>query len=278
MSETPLKIMYFSPVTGTAAHDEVFAGMARDNKLPGTEVHVTSMPGSEGRFSHIEFRAYEAMATRGILRAARQAAREGFDAFAIGCFYDTALHDVREISGDMIVTAPCFASCEIAASLANRFGVVVGRRKWVHQMASTVREAGHEHRLSGFYPVDLGVTEFQADHEKTGRRLIEAGRKAVEMDFAEALILGCTMEVGFYREVSETLGVPVIDPSIAALKRAEYAAILKRQCGWKPSRKWSCEAPPEGEIAAIGGFDDGEAFGNRIVVKADTAAVSRNAA
>ena len=57
------------------------------------------------------------------------------------------------------------------------------------------------------------------------------------------------------QKLSEALGVPVIDPSIAAFKRAEYAAILKRDCGWTPSRKWSCESPPEAEMAAIGGFD-----------------------
>lgn len=278
MSEKPLKIMYFSPVVGGGAHDDVFADMARRHKLPGTEVHVTSLPEKEGCLSHIEFRAYEAMATRGIVRAARQAAREGFDAFAIGCFYDTALHDAREVSGEMIVTAPCVASCEIAASLANRFGIIVGRRKWVHQMHSTVREHGHEHRLSGFYHVEMGVTEFQRDHAETGRRLIEAGRKAVEEDFAEALILGCTMEVGFYHEVEARLGVPVIDPSIAALKRAEYGAVLRRQCGWKPSRRWSCESPSEEEMRVIGGFDGGDVFGSRIVVGAEAPGPQRKAA
>lgn len=278
MTETPLKIMYLNPLASSAAYDDIFAAMARDHKLPGTEVHVTSLPEAEGGFTHIEYRSYEAMVTRGIIRAARQAAREGFDALAIGCFYDTALHDAREVSGDMIVTAPCVASCEIAASLSNRFGIIVGRRKWVHQMHSTVREHGHDHRLSGFYHVELGVTEFQCDHEETGRRLIAAGRKAVEEEYAEALILGCTMEIGFYREVEKELGVPVIDPSIAALKRAEYAAVLKRQCGWAPSRKWSCEAPPEDEIARIGVFDGGEVFGNRVVVEAETPGPQRKAA
>lgn len=274
----PLKIMYLSPVAATASHDAIFADMAREHKLPDTEVHIASLPASEGKFTHIEFRAYEAMVTRGIIRATRQAAREGFDALAIGCFYDTALHDAREISGDMIVTAPCVASCEIAASISNRFGIIVGRRKWVHQMGSTVREHGHEHRLSGFYHVEMGVTEFQRDHDETGRRLIAAGRKAVEEDFAEALILGCTMEVGFYKNVEKELGVPVIDPSIAALKRAEYAAILKQQCGWGPSRKWSSESPTEEEMAAIGGFDEGDAFGSRIIVPAETTEPRRRAA
>ena len=62
----------------------------------------------------------------------------------------------------------------------------------------------------------------------------------------------------------------MIDPSIAALKRAEYAADLKCTCGWKPSRRWSCEPPPEAEIAAFGIIGDGDVFGNRVVVAAES--------
>lgn len=264
----PLKVMYLNPV-GCATDNPIFADMVREHKLPETEVHVTSLPPVDGAFTHIEYRSYEAIVTRGIVRATRAAAREGFDALAIGCFYDTALHDAREISGEMIVTAPCVASVEIATSLANRFGIIVGRRKWVDQMHATVRDIGQADRLSGFYHVGLGVNDFQTDHDRTNRLLIQAGRKAVDEDYAEALILGCTLEIGFYKKIEEELGVPVIDPSIAVFKRAEYAALLKRQCGWKPSRKWSCEPPPEEEIARFGGFDEGEAFGHRIMVKAE---------
>jgi allantoin racemase len=263
----PLRIMFHNPV-GWDRYDGLFADAIAAHKAPGVEVHVTSLPPDEGAFTHIEYRAYEGRVTAGIVRAARAAAREGFDAFVIGCFYDTGLHEAREVSGDMIVTAPCQAACEIATSLSNRFGVIVGRRKWVAQMQSTVHEYGHAARLAGFYHVELGVTEFQEDHAETERRLVEAGQRAVEDDFAESIILGCTLEVGFYRSLSERLGVPVIDPSIAALKRAEYAATLKRQCGWVPSRRWSMEAPPEEEMAAIGGFDVNRPFGNRLVVAA----------
>ena len=258
-ANAPLKLMYLNPV-GTEAYDAVFADMARTYKLPGTEVHIACLADAGGSFTHIEYRSYETIVSRGIIQATRQAAREGFDALAIGCFYDTALHDAREISGEMVVTAPCLASCEIAASLANRFGIIVGRRKWVNQMNAVAREHGYGERLSGFYHVELGVNDFQADHAETERRLVEAGRKAVEEDYAEALILGCTLEIGFYREIEKAVGVPVIDPSIAAMKRAEYAANLKRQCGWVPSRMWSCEPPPEEEIARFGGFDEGDAF------------------
>ncbi|MYG24983.1 MAG: hydantoin racemase, partial [Boseongicola sp. SB0677_bin_26] len=54
-----VRIMYLSPVAHRAGHDELFAEMARDYKLEGTEVHVTSLPDDVGSFSHIEFRSYE---------------------------------------------------------------------------------------------------------------------------------------------------------------------------------------------------------------------------
>ena len=64
-----------------------------------------------------------------------------------------------------------------------------------------------------------------------GGRLISEGRKALEEDFAEPVILGCTLETGFYREMQEELGAPVIDPSIAAMKPAEHAGRLRRTQG-----------------------------------------------
>ena len=204
-TDNPLKIMYLSPV-GCSAYDGVFADMARDCKQPGTEVHITSLKKSDGGFTHIEFRSYETVVSTGIIRAARAAGRAGFDALAIGCFYDTALHDAREVSGEMIVTAPCSSSLEIAASLANRFGIIVGRRKWVNQMNATVRDNGMDDRLSGFYHVELGVNDFQTDHARTEELLTEAGRRAVEEDYAEALILGCTLEIGFYGKLSTDAG------------------------------------------------------------------------
>ena len=75
----PLKLMYLNPV-GTPAYDGVFADMARAVKLPGTEVHVTSLKPADGGFTHIEYRSYEAVVstassghTRGGSRRVRRA-------------------------------------------------------------------------------------------------------------------------------------------------------------------------------------------------------------
>ena len=100
--------------------------------------------------------------------------------------------------------------------------------------------------------------------------LTEAGRRAVEEDYAESLILGCTLEIGFNEKLSETLGVPVVDPSIAALKRAEYGSHPETRLRHDSEpRKWSCEPPPEEEIARFGIIGDADVLGNRIVVEAE---------
>ncbi|MEZ4658142.1 MAG: aspartate/glutamate racemase family protein [Caldilineaceae bacterium] len=261
----PIKIMFLNPVA-TSSYDQYFADMLRTHKYPDTEVHVTSLNPALGPITNLEYRTYEAIVTADIMRATRQAATEGFDALVIGCFYDTALHDAREISGDMIVTAPCHASVEIALTLANSFSVIVGQRKWVNQMERTIHEYGYGHRLRSFRDVGLNVVEFQQDHNLTHSRLVDAGRCAVQEDYAESLILGCTLEAGFYDELQNELGVPVIDPSLAAFKAAEHAALLKRDFGWKPSRAWSSAAPPDQEVAGFGLFKTPYEFGERIVV------------
>lgn len=265
---TKRKVMYLNPV-GIADTDQMFADMIAANKLPGTEAHVTSLNPADGAFTHIEMRSYEAMVTPGIMRATHAATNEGFDALAIGCFYDTALHDAREVSGQMVVTAPCVAACRLATNLSNRFGIIVGRQKWVHQMHSTVVSHGFGGACSGFYSVGLGANDFQVDHDLTKNRLRDATRRAIEEDHAESIILGCTLEIGFHQQLEAELGVPVIDVSIAAFKEAEFAAEMKTRCGFRPSRTWSCEAPDAAEMAALRVFDDGEVFGNRVIVPAE---------
>ena len=177
-----------------------------------------------------------------------------------------ALHEAREISCAKVVTAPCATSLEVAASLANRFGIIVGTRKWVHQMNATVRGQRHGRVAQRFLP---GRADRLSDRSRRDRAASHRSReRAVEEDYAEAIILGCTLEIGFHDRLAQALGVPVIDPSIAALKRAEYAAELKCKCGWKPGRWWSCETLPEAEIAEFGIIGDGDVFGNRVVVAA----------
>ena len=255
-------VRWLNPI-GCPTFDAPIAELLHRIKQPSTQVEVVSFDMTPSP-THLEYRAYEALTYERSVHIARDCARAGVDALVLGCFYDPALEDAREISGETLVVAPCQASLQVVEHLANRFSIIVGRTKWIEQMRARVQGYGAGARLASLRPLGMGVDEFQRDHALTRRKIIEQAHRAVEEDGAEAVILGCTIEFGFFEEVQREVGVPVIDPVVAAFKVAEAMAGMKRRFGWRPSRVGSCEPPPEAEIERFGLFRDPAPIGNRV--------------
>lgn len=241
-----MRILWINPV-GTDAFDADTRRILKAAKSDGTHVEVISLPGD--RPKHLEYHAYEGLVIGDIVRLTREASAS-YDGIVIGCFYDVGLREAREVSGKAIVTAPCQSATAIASNLGNTFSVLVGRRKWIPKMAENVHLYGHAHRMASMRPLDLGVHDFQADHDRTCDRLLVEGRKAVQEDGAEVIILGCTAEYGFNEVMQDKLGIPVIDAILAPFKYAEFLAGLAGRLGWHPSRMWGSEAPPETELSS----------------------------
>jgi allantoin racemase len=238
-----LKILWINPV-GTDCYDRAIGALLKSEARRDTQVDIVSLP--KDRPQHLEYHAYEAIVTPDIVRIVR-AFRKRYDAFVIGCFYDVALREAREVSGKAVVLAPCQSSLVYATHLSTSFSVLVGRRKWIPKMEENIRSYGCADRLVSMRPLELGVLEFQQDAEETTRRMLFEGRKAIEEDGAELLVLGCTIEFGFYREMQEQLGVPVIDAVLSPFKLAESLGDAAVRFGWIPSRTGGCESPPEEE-------------------------------
>ncbi len=239
-----MRILWINPI-GTDVFDADTRKILNIAKQEDTQLDVVSLPAD--RPKHLEYHAYEGLVVGDIVRLTRQAA-DSYDAIVIGCFYDVGLREAREVSGRSIVTAPCQSATAIASNLGNTFSVLVGRRKWIPKMRDNVHAYGHGHRLVSMRPLDLGVHDFQADHNRTCDRLLAEGRKAVQEDGAEVLILGCTAEYGFHETMQAALGVPVIDAVLSPFKYAEFLVDLANRFGWRPSRMWGSEAPPEAEL------------------------------
>jgi allantoin racemase len=72
--------------------------------------------------------------------------------------------------------------------------------------------------------------------------------KAINEENIIAFDMGCTLEFGFYKQLQEELGVPVIDAVLAPLKYLEFLIELKRRLGWGPSKAYGYEGPPQREI------------------------------
>lgn len=238
------RILYIDPV-GKGLVEEGLQYLV-SHQREDTELKMLALPrGPE----QLEYRYYEALVLVDILHLIQAAEKEGFDAAIIGCFYDVGLQAAREVSQRMPVVAPCEASVLLAATLGDKFSIIVGRRKWIPEMRENVIKYGMKERLASFKSVDLGVLEFHQDEEETARRFRKVALEAVESDGAEVVILGCTATYGFHELLQRELGVPVIDCSIAALKTAELAAELASRLGWSHSKIGGYESPPPAEYA-----------------------------
>jgi allantoin racemase len=238
------RILYIAPVN---VEGDFLERDVEDAARPENDVTVLGF--SRGP-RHVEYHYYETLVLPDIIHTVMEAEQLGYDAAVIGCFYDLGLQEGREVAESMIVTAPCEASCLLAASLGSTFSIIVGRRKWIPQMRNTVLTYGLQSRLASFRALDLGVLDYHTDEQETERRFIDAGQRAIQEDGAEVIILGCTASSGFFARLQQELGVPVIDPAIAAIKQAEQLIELRDRFGWAHAKIGGYEPPPAAEIAA----------------------------
>ena len=118
-------------------------------------------------------------------------------------------------------------------------------------MRDNVARYGYRDRLASFKVVDLGVHDFQVDPDLTRKRLVSAAREAVDADGAEVVVLGCTIEYGFFSDLQAEIGAPVVDATVAPFKYAELLADLAG-LGWRPSKVGGYATPPSGELEAFG--------------------------
>ena len=138
------------------------------------------------------------------------------DAFVIACFSDPGLHVCREAT-----RRPVFGinECGVLTALArgDRFGIIAIAAKSVARHRRYLRQMGLGDRLAGERPLEMSVAE-TASGEGT---LAEAiGRELVDQDGADVIVMGCAGMARHRRPLEEALGVPVIDPTQAAVAMA----------------------------------------------------------
>ena len=240
------KILWINPIGG-GEYDEPIMEVLNECKQEDTQVDIFSFKEHEGP-KHVEYHYYEDLILPHMLKRIRDAEEEGYDASVIGCFYDFGLDTAREISDDMVITAPAESGMNLATTYGHKFSIIVGRKKWIPQMENNVVKYGYKDRLASFRSVGLGVLDFHEDEERTAEIITEEARKAVEEDNAEVIILGCTIQFGFYKELQKEIGVPVIDSVVSPFKYAEFLAELKNRFGWKQSKIGGYESPPQSEM------------------------------
>ena len=170
----------------------------------------------------VESRTDAALSVPELLESVVTAEREGFDAIVISCFSDPGLEAARELVS-IPVLGSGICSMHMAAMLGGRFSIMAPRSGGGSRAYENPRKYGFGHHYASTRGVGLSVADLARDRSKTIERIAEAGRRAVEEDGADTLILGC-MSMAFHditREISARAGVPVVNPVPASLCMAE---------------------------------------------------------
>ncbi len=139
-------------------------------------------------------------------------------AFVIACFSDPGLHACREATD-----RPVFgiAECSLLTALmrADRFGVIAIGPRSIRRHFRYMRQIGVMDRMAGERSIDMSVAE-TASGERTLARMIEVGRVLKDEDGAGAIVMGCAGMARHRKPLEQALGIPVIDPTQAAVTMA----------------------------------------------------------
>jgi len=147
-------------------------------------------------------------------------------AFVVACFSDPGLHSARDVTRKPVLG---IAECGILAALTlgQRFGIIAILAKSVPRHLRSVGAMGLTGRLAGDLPIGLGVTEL-AKEDVTLKRMIETGALLRDDKGADVLVMGCAGMARYRGRLQAALGIPVVEPTQAAVAMA----IGRVRLGW----------------------------------------------
>lgn len=138
--------------------------------------------------------------------------------FVIACFGDPGLHALRDQTA-LPVLGIQESAVMTALTLGQRFGVIAILPQSIPRHLRNFGAMGVLDRLAGDRALGLGVAKL-ADPNASFSAMIATGKDLRDKDGADVLIMGCA-GMAQYRQALETeIGLPVIDPTQAAVAMA----------------------------------------------------------
>ena len=151
---------------------------------------------------------------------------ESAGAFVVACFSDPGMFALREQSRH-----PVLGIAELgvltALTLGQRFGVIAILQSSIQRHLRYFGAMGVLDRFAADLPINLGVAEL-ADGERTFQRMTEVGRTLRDTHGADVLVMGCAGMAAFREPLERELGLPVVEPTQAAV----VLAIGRVRLGW----------------------------------------------
>jgi Asp/Glu/hydantoin racemase len=136
-------------------------------------------------------------------------------AFVIACFSDPGLHALREQSRHRVFGV---AECGVltALTLGQRFGVIAILQTSVPRHLRYFGAMGVMDRFAADLPIGLTVAELSEEAHTLGR-MVDVGSTLKAAHGADVLVMGCAGMSRYRAALEEAVGVPVIEPTQAAV-------------------------------------------------------------
>lgn len=156
-----------------------------------------------------------------IVQLAADGQNAGFDAVVLYCFSDPVIEACREALRIPVIGG-AQASCLAALNVCRSFGVILADEARLPEKKLFLRTLGvSPERIGQIAAVNLNGISPWADRETTFKKLLACGQKMMRETHTEAIVLGCLSFLGLAEPLSRVLGIPVIDPAVAAVTTAE---------------------------------------------------------
>ena len=156
-----------------------------------------------------------------IVQLAADGQNAGFDAVVLYCFSDPVIDACREALRIPVIGG-AQASCMAALKRVPQLWRNTGRRSTPAEKKMFLRTLGvSPERIGQIAAVNLNGISPWADRETTFKKLLACGQKMMRETHTEAIVLGCLSFLGLAEPLSRVLGIPVIDPAVAAVTTAE---------------------------------------------------------
>ncbi|MBI4193439.1 MAG: hypothetical protein HY526_00010 [Betaproteobacteria bacterium] len=215
-------------------------------KRPETQVHINGVDDGSMDLHYNAVVAINSYCPGGVLNKIIQAADQGYDAVAIGCFLDPAMQEAREL-----VRIPVMGlgeTCMLMACMyGHRFSGVAFHAKQAQYYDRKAFEYGLASRHVPFGDLGIDFNEVQKAFASPGQMteaFVKEARRLASQG-AEVILAACaTVNAIIRREkIHEVDGALVMDCNAVLLKTAEGMAELAQSAGLRTSQRLLYQQP-----------------------------------
>ena len=172
----------------------------------------------------IESHYDEALSVPGILTEIAAGEKNEVDGYVIACFGDPGLDAARELAKGPVV-AVAEAAMNYASFPGRGFSIVTTLGRTRGRAADLVDRYGMQARCRGIHSCEIPVLELDRDPDAR-KVILEACFDALEQDDSDVLVLGCAGMADLCQDLSDELGVPVVDGVAAGVTMVQSLVTL----------------------------------------------------